>query len=299
MELEEAISLLGLEPGEGLGRLRQRYHEQMHQCHPDVCGDEKGTSRAQLLNEAYTLVKKNWPLPGQTSMGGKWSERINPGAYAGRRIRMLDAPFGKELLLDVAEGKYLWEPEQEPFSLFLGSVGELASRLGEEAGAEEWQKGKILHLLLQQYIHPLYVLEDMETMGQIERVEDTYVLRCHVDRDAYPPVFDEGKRFPVAVRSLRLFGEDEDGDLLGQISFQEDALYYVVTPLLLQGVASGWLSLKAEAASPAKARRGRRSAVKSYREGQFLLTLTGKAWEDPTKKIGQELSRILHQEGQP
>ena len=291
MELDEAIRLLGVRAGDGMDKLRQRYHEEMHRCHPDVCGDEKGKVRAQQVNEAYALIKRSWPLPGQTALGGKWSEKVNERAYARRRVRMQDAPFGEVIVLDVAEGRYLWEPQLAPFTLFLQSLGELASDLAAEAQADERTKGRILHLLLQEYIQPLVVLEDLEEMGRIERTGVTWRIGCQVETGAYDPrEVPEG--YAVKIQSLRTYGVGPEGELLGQISFSEDAMYYVITPLIEQGNAEGRLFLKPEKV-PAKGTRRKSRGSLAHREGYLLLTFTDKPWEDPTEKINRELDGIV------
>ena len=284
MEIEEAVRLLGLLPGDEREVLRQKYHEQLRLFHPDQVGDHRGTAKTQELNEAYALLKANWSKVKCLFPKGRWMAGENRKAYRERRILMLDAPFGEEIVLDTGyRGRYYWNREMEPFRLFLASVGEAAVELLGLAGGNDALRGKLLHLLIQEYIHPLTCLEAMaEAKGGGE-----YHLRCHMERGKDLDIHTLAS-MAVAVRETRIYGLDEQGMPRGQVSFSEDALYYVVTPLLRQGVYMGRLQMGEE-------RSGIREKKKSpsHVPATLVLTPTGKPWRDPSEKINREIRRVL------
>lgn len=279
MQMAEAIGLLGLEAGDDLGKLRQKYHARMRAVHPDVAGQERGTPLSQRLNEAYALVRENWP-PAVFPAKGRLPVPENPLALTERTVWMVDAPFGEEILLEMARGRYYWEERQEPFPLFLKSVREASLSLANGVFLSERERIALFHWLVQCFVDPLPCLNSLAGEGRVAKEGEDYRIRSHL-------LYWEGEmpaHLPVRVESSRILagGGEKEPIREGQVSFAEDSLFYVVTPLLVQGVMEGELFVPPKAA----AGRGKREAV-------LTLHPTGKKWENPTGKVNEKIRQLL------
>ena len=293
MQAEEAIRLLGLEVGDEPSCLRQKYHERMRKVHPDVAGHERGTVLSQRLNEAYALLKENWPQELLPPAKGRLLVPENPLALIERTVWMLDAPFGEEILLEIARGKYYWAEEQESFPLFLKSIREAVLSLCGPVRLSDKESLSLFHSLAQCFVDPVSSLARMAETGKVKKgegrerkqEEDSHpgsIPCASYEVPAYLPLGEEYS-LPCRVRvqdsRILLTGK---GAREVQLSFGEDSLYYVITPLLLQGVLEGKIRNR-------EAGRGRRG----YQSVVLSLTPTGKKWEDPTQRINAQIQSIL------
>ena len=289
MQMAEAIRLLGLEVGDEPSCLRQKYHERMRKVHPDVAGHERGTVLSQLLNEAYALLKETWPGDLLPPARGRLPVPENARALIERTVWMLDAPFGEEILLEIARGKYYWAEEQESFPLFLKSVREAMLSLGSQVRLSDKESLSLFHSLAQCFVDPVASLSGMAQMGKVKQVDHSGKMKdkgsslsASYEVPAYLPLGEEySLPCPVIVKDSRILLAGENGSGI-QLSFGEDSLYYVVTPLLLQGVLAGEIRNR-EGKGP---RRG-------YENVALYLTPTGRRWEDPTEGINKQIQSLL------
>ena len=88
--------------------------------------------------------------------------------------------------------------------------------------------------------------------------------------------------YSVRLKDNNLVADFDEGESV--ISFTENALYYIITPMILQGAAKAVLRLKEDTGS---------TKQRNYQNGELLLTVDeSKGW-DATDKINEEIRRML------
>ncbi len=280
MDKQEAYSLLGIESGDKLRDVRRKYHLLMHVHHPDVLSENGSTDTARKLNEAFEIIKREGISSGIKAVD--WGIGENASAYCRRKLYMEDNLFGDEIIVDTgAYGKYYWEPDMESFRMLLKSLGEAVNGLLD--GAQGMIRAKLLHLLIQEFIDPyecigiLYPYEKEE--GSLIQ---TYRIRCQikpVTKDADRLIDKEKPKIRVNDSRLHVF---LDSGIVGQIVFEEDRLYYLVTPLFLQKAARAELQIE-----------GVRNKRKPYMDASIILHVDPSKKTDMTEKINEEIKRTL------
>lgn len=168
MTPEFAYQILGLPVSAAPGQIKKRYHQLLHQIHPDtdISGSADYPYTIQELNEAYTLLYKEGKLlshrsttdtvyktsdaasartfrsatghnrkstKGSRASHTSWHAPVNPYAYTDREIyHYAEDSDGNPIgVFPLAYGKYLWTPEED-FSLFLKSMYTCSDRLLSE-----------------------------------------------------------------------------------------------------------------------------------------------------------------------
>lgn len=258
MNKEEAYRILELGEDDRPEEIRRKYHLLMHFYHPDAAGDEDlySLEMTKKLNEAFRFLKREGALNQSTIRD--WGIRENTSAFCKRKIYMAEDLFGDEIIVDTgAEGRFYWEPDIEPFPLLLKSLGEAVNGLMDKASKayagspfgelEESHtrfRAKLLHLLVQEYVDPYECIRLLYLSGQTESEDQrsavTCRIRCHLKWARRKP---EEETIPVRAYRNRLFAY-VGNELAGQITFEEDFLYYIVTPLFLQGAVDAVLKVK-------------------------------------------------------
>ena len=281
MDKQEAYSLLGVESGDKLREVRRKYHLLMHIHHPDVLSNDGNTDTARKLNEAFEIIKREGVSGGIKVID--WGIGENASAYCKRRLYMEDTLFGDEIIVDTgAYGKYYWQPDMESFRMLLKSLGEAVNGLLDGFGSQDITKAKLLHLLIQEFIDPydcigLLYPYDEESMLQ------TYRIKCQIKpitRDAYRLIDGETPEIKVKDSRLQVIIGSK---VIGQIVFEDDSLYYLVTPLFLQKAAKAELQME-----------GVRNTPKPYMDTTMLLHVDrSKKKTDMTEKINAEIESTL------
>lgn len=291
MDKREAYQILGINSDDGPDEIRRKYHLLMHVYHPDAAGqgDPVDLEMPKKLNEAFRFLKREGFFLKNKAIQD-WGIRENDSAFCKRRIYMEDDLFGDKMILDTgAVGRFYWDPELEPFSLLLKSIGEAVSGLMEEAArtAGDVPKkthmrfgAKLLHLLLQEYVDPYECIRFACPSGQRDREdENVYRLRCHLKPDRGWM----GRRYRASECSVRAqesrllayAGEEK----VGQITFEQDYLYYVVTPLFLQGAATARLCVE--------------EGHSSYLSAELVLHIDPRKKRDMTSRINLEIAETM------
>ncbi len=253
MQEKEALEILGAAQDIDEGTLKRLFRQKMKEHHPDTLNsDDTDYAMAQKINQAYEVLKnrkvvknkynKKAATRNNTRNAYNQIKKENKNAYEKRNIyirHLLDA--GQKINYEkIAEGKYFWEPEFEDFSLFLLSVNHLSVELLNGQKNQYSCQMKIFHMLANQFIRPLYslrkLLNPIETDGEGRQIFLIDAVlgaggnksRCSLieklDIDAYI--------LPEKFADNRLFVTDIYGNMLGHLSFAEDALYYVLFPIL-------------------------------------------------------------------
>ncbi len=209
--------------------------------------------QAQRINAAYTLLKRKDFFRGREEKVLLWKAPVNDAAYVPRNIY---APYHMDLdtggmYQTLAHGKYMWNPDEEEFPLFLRSLlhagkdllDEVESECGIYGGTDAlripFQK-QLFHCLALQFVDPLYCLEKIaETETTDEAGRKIYCFRAYIgekqDRERMKRILSLQKGdavYPAALHDWKLMVADSQGNGLGHISFAEDELYYCLFPLM-------------------------------------------------------------------
>ena len=240
MTHSEAAAVLHINRGDSGDIIKKKYHEQIRLCHPDetIRHDDARRKlllqRAQLINEAYRILIRGEEGPGERnhsespdSAAAPFPAPLAPEDCAERNIYLpYEDPDGEVIYLRVARGRYLWNPEAEDFSCLTKSVLEVCRGYG--AAPRE---------LPARFHRPLYALRGFTGV----KTGNTFRIPCRIELlpGISPRLFL--KNIPVNLRGMSLFTTDETGEVTGRISFDEDAFYYMILPLIREGKASAYL----------------------------------------------------------
>lgn len=280
MDYWKACQLLGVDQGDDSTYVKKRYRSLMQQYHPDSSGsDPRLVLRAQLINEAYAVIKKQLAgqkdsgapgmKKGQGPAGKAWDFPQNEDAFWPRDI-YLSRAFYEDYRLDgykIARGRYFWDAEREDFNHLLLSLNQLCSDHLEEierkyavynvgdyglAGQQAAYKARIFHLLVQQFIDPVdslhktYRINDMDREGRSIFIFPASVAVPDQDRAlaAAGRLVAGDRLYPAGIKDNRIWVRDGSGHDLGYISFEDDCLYYMVMPALTARSATARLEVR-------------------------------------------------------
>ena len=310
MNIEKAFRILGVSEDEDPDVIRKRFRELLFKYHPDQAGDDpRQLAMAQQVILAYSHLRENGILkeaPGQADDGIRKNEK----AFVKRKIFMQETLFGDDITVDTGMyGKYCRDPGIESFPLLLKSVSASAERLlnryrdkytdkytnqyTDETPDMAAKKVKLLHLLLQQFIDPYSSIHQVESVRHGEEPH-SYRIPCHAKPAAgislRKGAFEAGT-YPVIRTGNKLIIEEPAAGERGMgekmrcdISFSDNALYYIVTPMILQGAAEGTFH-QTEPAGRQKRRE--------YLTGELILFVDEEKGKDATEKINEEIRKTL------
>ena len=277
MDYWNACRILGVEDGDNSTYVKKRYRILMQQYHPDSFGDDPDlVLRAQLINEAYTVVKKQMAECGKQRNGARegveeliWDFPQNEYAFCDRDL-YLSRAFYEDYRLDgykAARGKYYWDAEREDFKHLLLSLNQLCSDQLEEierkyciynmeehglSSQKADYKAKIFHLLVQQFIDPIDSLHKTYRISSADdRGRSIFLFPASVAIRGSKEAFEAVTRlmagdylYAVSLKDNRIRISDGEGVDLGHISFEDDRLYYMVIPALAGKAATVKLLVK-------------------------------------------------------
>ncbi len=265
MNLEDAIEILEVEAGDGKPEIRKKYRSLMRRFHPDVLGSDRPEQiqRAQEMNEAYRLLmeqdlsllrmrrkKRKW----------QWTGTINEQAFCERNVYLYYSMEveGEHLYYQAVRGKYLWDPDEEEFRLFMTSLHHASRELLEQverkrgfAGADDIRhrerrfkiQAELFHLLTQQFIDPVQALKKVEKPKMTDKDgREIYRFRAWVGVEEpairTARILKKGDLlYPKAFQGHQILVKSGEGVTLGHLSFDEDYLYFCMIPLLRQKCA--------------------------------------------------------------
>ncbi len=281
MDKQEAYRILDIKKGDKLRDVRRKYHLLMHEHHPDSSPDNKSDT-AKKLNEAFAIIKREG-ISSKYQIRD-WGIAENKNAFCERKLYMEDTLFGDEIVVDTGGyGKFYWEPDMESFGMLLKSLGEAVNGLLDGSGTHRIMKAKLLHLLIQEFIDPYECIGLLYPYDEDEgSVLHTYRIKCQIKsmaKDADRLI--DGETPEIKVKDSRLHIVI-DSKVAGQIMFEEDSLFYLVTPLFLQKAANAELQIE-----------GVRNTRKSYMDATMILHVDRSKKKDMTEKINEEITRTL------
>ena len=237
MDLREAYHILGISETDSAVSRKRKYRRLMMLHHPDAAGEEN-IHISQRINAAYEYLKthsKELPLDESVS---KWKAMVNENAFCERAVFVDYSFLDKSIpVRQVAEGKYLWDPYLEDFKMLARSVALQTADLVREYGYDG-DEAELFHLLMQDYIEPVSCARKTGFCHEESEGKGIYLFAGAVgisDRGLLRELKGKESGFKVFAKpnGNRITVCDEDGVIYGDISYDEDSLYYVVNPLLL------------------------------------------------------------------
>lgn len=260
MNITYARSLLDFTEDEDLQSLKKKYHRLISTCHPDVLGSEEPEhiKRAQEINEAYQLLKRELEIEGEQMTGGRggktpgktikkhtasrspvWSGKVNEKAFKERNIYLyysMDIPETESKAhpyYQTARGKYLWDPKEEDFSLFLISIHTLVKELLTDRRTDVHVQGRLFQYLAEQFIDPLEALKRIAKPAEKDQEQrEIYRFKAHLKMSGRRSLKEGMFLYPKAFKENKILVQDEKKIEYGHVSFEDDRLYFIILPLL-------------------------------------------------------------------
>jgi len=246
MTKKEAYKILGASKSDDERTLKSKYKKLLFLYHPDSRGGDtnpQAEEKIRLVIEAYNLIRD---AGDDIVQEYSFDVAVNDGAFCERKVYVQYKIYDDEELplSHAATGKYIWDPDIEEFSHFTKSVLEVTKDIVGEYGAKAAANIKeIFHLLMQEFVLPV---DSARKIGQFvdsscegDREHSTsdsgrysfYVFTGFVDSSFHLDEISEP--ITLTLREDRALAETMvSGKSIGYVSFDEDAYYYVVLPLL-------------------------------------------------------------------
>jgi hypothetical protein len=255
MDINKARKILNISEEDDKAAIKKKYRRLMGQYHPDAVGSDRPehVRRAQELNEAYQILqRKNFPKTGKKK--SEWMGEVNENAFSARSIYLYYSMENAEkLYYQAARGKYMWDPGEEDFHLFLSSIHHLSKEILEkseknvsilrsEKEVNEIRfkvQARLVYMLAQQFIHPVKILQKWE-----KSEKGIYCFPAFLGTKGRSRTFralEQLKKgeclIPKSFQDNRIIAADCGGEILGHLSFSEDYLYFLIIPLLKRKMA--------------------------------------------------------------
>lgn len=264
MNLEQAKRILDIAQTDDKDDIKRKYRKMMGFFHPDALGSDhpKHVRRAQEINEAYELLKNYDALPSQKE-ADSWDSPRNEAAFCPRNIYLYYAMEGAKdrSYYRVAQGKYMWDPGEEEFDLFLTSIHHVTEELLEQceknASFGSWEENAsvsekrfqcqalLFQYLAMQYMNPAKTLKELAGPGRRDKQgREIYHFRAFLECMEHHPFFQrlsglKAKEilYPQALLGSKIAVKDHMGRPLGHLSLKEDWAYFCMIPLLKERLA--------------------------------------------------------------
>lgn len=311
MDVEQARKILGIGLQEDEQAMKACFRQLIRKYHPDAIGSElpEHRQRAQEINEAYRILKIHYRSGQPAKKVIVWNARVNEAACAERNIYVPysyeDAP--ENLRQWAARGKYMWDPEEEEFRDFLRSASEVSGKLLSDLETEIFlisaeqnkirfqYQAKLLQLVMQQFVEPLECLEKLVEAENIDTEgRSIYRFRAYLGgehgSESYQGVaqLKTGESiYPAALKNNRIYVRNSRGTILGHLSFEDDALYVCIIPLLREKRAQVKMNVRKAVIS----RRSRPAKVKA--EVVLWLRISKENRREALQKETEEIKRLL------
>ena len=258
MNITQARCLLSITEEDDLQSLKKKSHRLMSACHPDALGSERPEHirRAQEINEAYRLLKTSpraftpsvkKAKKAETKPEPAWSGAVNEHAFRERNIYLhysMEIEQGHPYYR-AARGRYLWEPAEEDFSLFLVSIHELVKELLPEAEGEVLLRSRLFQYLAEQFIDPVKTLRAVAKPERLDKEgRAIYRFPARLKMGRKKPLPDGTLLYPKGFQENRILVRDREGAEYGHLSFEDDRLYFCLIPLLKKKLASVRMEVK-------------------------------------------------------
>ena len=264
MDLEQAKRILNISAEDDIGAVKRKYRRLIGCHHPDaICSDRPEHIRcAQDINEAYNLLKKSGVLSVSGKKSQRWQGIVNEKAFCDRNIYLyytLDVSE-KKPYYQTARGRYMWDPDEEDFELFLTSIRHAVKELLEKteerfsspgyedtlAETEKFEfQVQLFTCLAMQYVDPVRTLRKIAQADHVDaRGREVYRFRAFLGAKGQSQVWktmtllQKGDTvYPASFRENKIAVMDGDKRSLGYLSLEDDQLYFCIVPLLKKRLA--------------------------------------------------------------
>lgn len=285
MNYEQAKRILGISDQDDSAAVKRKYRRMIGSCHPDTAGADspEHVRRTQEINEAYELLKKSGCAGTSKEEGMQgasrkeqdipWKAGINEKAFCDRNIYLYYSMevSDEQLYYRAARGKYMWDPDEEDFALFLTSIRHASRELLETAAesGKDFRKqihtqeihaqevffrfqARLFQSLALQYVHPVKTLRSIaKPQTTDERGREIYHLKAFLGTKGNSRMFQamrqlkEGETvYPHSFEGNRILTVNKQGESLGHLSLEDDRLYFSVVPLLKKQLARVKLTVR-------------------------------------------------------
>ncbi|MCD7817554.1 MAG: J domain-containing protein [Lachnospiraceae bacterium] len=310
MNIEQAKRILGITEEDDGRTAKIKYRKLIGRYHPDVAGinSEEHQELVRNINAAYSLLKNEDFFLTKAITEDVWREIVNESVFTARNIY---APYhididSEGLYQKVAHGKYMWDPDEEEFPLFLRSVYHAARDLLEEVEVECKISGNtdllrlpyqehLFHYLAMQFVEPADCLPKIAEPDIVDKENrKIYRFRAYVGEKKKLDIMRRisslcanDNVYPAALQNGRLMIVDKNGGSLGHLSFAEDELYYCLFPFMNAHMAQIRLTVK-------KVQRNKGNYLRHAKaEIKFLMRLNQEADNYRNPDMNERIERIL------
>ncbi len=242
MEINEAYSILGVSRSDDENTIKKKYKRLLFVHHPDAKrhrGDTSDDGMAARIIEAYRLIRKGEGLEAELPENYEWEAEVNEKAFSDRTIYIQYKIYDDEdlPLSKAAEGKYIWDPDLEDFPLFAKSVLEASRDVVSDKSPIFSQSVlmEVFHLMMQEYVFPADSARKLGKLIEADESTEKYEFVGYIKTKPgnKGEVFHEGEPVDIYLSDNRAMAQNLiAGTFLGDISFDDDSLYYVILPLL-------------------------------------------------------------------
>ncbi len=325
MTKKEAYKILGASKSDDEKTLKSKYKKLLFLYHPDSRGGDnnpQAEEKIRLVIEAYNLIRD---AGDDIVQEYSFDAAVNDGAFCERKVYVQYKIYDDEELplSHAATGKYIWDPDIEEFSHFTKSVLEAARDIVGEYGAKAASNIKeIFHLLMQEFVLPVdsarkigkFVdssCEDISGHSTNNNCEDnrehdenvsgtictSYTFTGFVDSSFHLEEISEP--ITLTLREDRALAETMvSGKTVGYVSFDEDAYYYVVLPLLEDARVETKVSIVKERFATGANRRRKASGIYGSEPGNRHGNATGQLMINIEMRIPDDLEdvKVSHRE---
>ena len=242
MDINEAYRILGASRSDDENSIKKKYKRLLFVHHPDAKshrGETSDDDMAAKIIEAYRLIRKGEGIEVEQTEAYGWEAVVNEMAFSDRAVYVQYKIYDDEdlPLSKVAQGKYIWDPDLEDFPFFSKSVFE-AARDAVSENRDHLAPDtliEVFHLMMQEYVFPADSARKLgkitKTDGLTKDFEFTGYIKLNPGNKG--EVFQEGAPIDIYLSDNKVVAQNlVTGTFLGDISFDEDSLYYVILPLL-------------------------------------------------------------------
>ena len=242
MNINEAYRILGASRSEDENSIKKKYKRLLFVHHPDSKshrGETSDDGMAAKIIEAYRLLRKGEGIEVEQAEDYRWEADVNELAFSDRAVYVQYKIYDDEELplSKVAEGKYIWDPDLEDFPFFSKSVFEAARDTVSE-NCDHFSPDKLIevfHLMMQEYVFPADSARKLGKLTGSDQLTKDFEFTGYIKLNPgnKGEVFHEGVPIDIYLSDNKVVAQDlVTGTFLGDISFDEDSLYYVILPLL-------------------------------------------------------------------
>ncbi len=228
----------------------------MKHHHPDVKGSDG--AMAQKINAAYALLQTVQAKEPAGPSAKDFGDAERSSGFTTRKASWKN-DFRNDSEVDHEEaftsnaqdrrGLHAWDPWEEELVVFLKKVNQKAVNLLEETeeACDFWLDStslqeirlpfqtRLFHILARQYIRPLETLTQLVPHREDESGRIIFELQAKLggsEQAAIKRLRPGDYVIPTGISANRLYVSTIQGNPLGYLSFEDDALYYTVIPIV-------------------------------------------------------------------